>query len=152
MVKREVIKKYSPDLENLLLILTDIQNCSKENYIRDKDMVWIAEYLNISLSMVYGVVTYYSMFSTKPRGNYVIRLCCSPVCGMMGAGAVAKNFESILKIQEGQVSGDKMFSFEKVECLGQCEKAPAMMVNDGVYGNLTLQKVETIISFLQKKL
>ena len=152
MIREEITKKYSPELENLLLILTEFQNRNKENYIRDEDMVWIAEYLNITMSAVYGVVTYYSMFSTIPRGRFVIRVCRSPVCSMMGSDTVVTNLESHLGMQEGLVSGDGLFSYEQVECLGQCDKAPSMMINDEVYGHVTLQEIEKIISSLQKKI
>ena len=152
MIREEITKKYSPELENLLLILTEFQNHNKENYIRDEDMAWIAEYLNITMSAVYGVVTYYSMFSTVPRGRFVIRVCRSPVCSMMGSDTVVTNLESHLRTQEGLVSKDGLFSYEQVECLGQCDKAPSMMVNDEVYGHVTLQEIEKIISSLQKKI
>lgn len=152
MIREEIAKKYSPELENLLLILTEFQNRNKENYIRNEDMAWIAEYLNITMSVVYGVVTYYSMFSTIPRGRFVIRVCRSPVCSMMGSDTVVTNLKSHLGTQEGLVSKDGLFSYEQVECLGQCDKAPSMMINDEVYGHVTLQEIEKIISSLQKKI
>lgn len=152
MIREEITKKFSPELENLLLILTEFQNRNKENYIRDEDMAWIAEYLNITMSAVYGVVTYYSMFSTIPRGRFVIRVCRSPVCSMMGSNTVITNLESHLGMQEGLVNRDGLFSYEQVECLGQCDKAPSMMVNDEVYGHVTLQEIEKLISSLQKKI
>lgn len=152
MLREKIVEKYTPELENLLLILTDIQNNSDENYIRDEDMTWVAEYLNITQSSVYGVVKYYSMFSTTPRGRYVIRVCRSPVCGMMGADTVANNLESLLETHEGQVTKDRIFSYEKVECIGQCDRAPSLMVNDEVYGHVTLHEVEDIVSSLQKKI
>ena len=152
MIREEITKKYSPELENLLLILTEFQNSNKENYIRDEDMVWLAEYLNITMSAVYGVVTYYSMFSTIPRGRFVIRVCRSPVCSMMGSNTVVTNLKSHLGMQEGLISRDGLFSYEQVECLGQCDKAPSMMINDEVYGHVTLQEIKKIISSLQKKI
>ena len=150
MPGEELRKKFRPDPENLLLILTEIQNCSRDNSIRDEDIAWVAEYLNITLSAVYGVVKYYSLFSTVPRGRYVIRVCRSPVCRMMGAETVANNLESLLGVRAGVVSGNSLFSFEKSECLGQCEKAPSMMVNSAVYGRLTRVKIERLLSSLEK--
>lgn len=148
-----ITEKYSPDMENLLLILTAIQENHPEHYIREEDMVWVAEYLNTTLSSVYGVVTYYTMFSTRPRGRYVTRVCRSPVCTMMGdkIKTVFEDLEDMLSISEGQVTPDGTFSLEKVECLGQCEKAPAMMINEEVYGNLDHEKLVKILDVLRRK-
>lgn len=148
-----ITEKYSPDMENLLLILTAIQENNPEHYIREEDMAWVAEYLNTTLSSVYGVVTYYTMFSTRPRGRYVTRVCRSPVCTMMGdkIKTVFEDLEDMLNISEGQVTPDGTFSLEKVECLGQCEKAPAMMINEEVYGNLDHEKLVKILDVLRRK-
>lgn len=138
-------------MENLLLILTDIQENNPEHYIRDEDMAWVAEYLNTTLGAVYGVVKYYTMLSTRPRGRYVTRVCRSPVCNMMAdrTKTIFEELETLLGISEGQVTQDGMFSIEKVECLGQCEKAPAMMINEEVYGNLDHEKLVKIIDALK---
>lgn len=152
MLREHIQRKYSQDLENLLLILTEIQNHSPDNSITEEDMAWVAEYLNITLSAVYGVVRYYSLFSTKPRGRYVIRICHSPVCTMMGADTVVGNLESLLGVEVGEVSDDGLFSFELVQCLGQCEKAPSMLVNDKVHGKITKPKLKKLLSSYSKKI
>lgn len=153
MTREYITEKYSPVMENLLLILTEIQENSPEHYIRDEDMAWVAEYLNTSLSSVYGVVTYYSMFSTRPRGRYVTRICRSPVCTMMDDKntTLFADFKTLLGIEEGQVTPDGQFSIEQVECLGQCEKAPAMMINEEIYGFLDHEKLAGIIGALRRK-
>jgi len=151
MLTEELRQKFSPNPENLLLILTEIQIRSRDNSIRDEDIAWVAEYLNITLSAVYGVVKYYSLFSTEPRGRYVIRVCRSPVCRMLGAETVADNLQSLLGVGAGVVSDNGLFSFEKSECLGQCEKAPSMMVNSAVYGRLTRAKIERLLSSLERE-
>lgn len=138
-------------MENLLLILTEIQDSNDDNSLSEDDIAWVANYLKAPLSTVYGVVTYYSMFSTAPRGKYVIRVCRSPVCSMMGADDVMGEFKSVLGVEQKEVSADGLFSYEKSECLGQCEKAPSMMINQDVYGKLSQQKIEDIVSMLKKK-
>jgi NADH-quinone oxidoreductase subunit E len=154
MVKKHITDKYSPDMENLLLILTEIQENNPQHYIRDEDMIWVAGYLNTTLSAVYGVVKYYSMFSTRPRGRYVTRVCRSPVCTMKAdkTKTVSEDLETLLNVSEGQVTPDGLFSVERVECLGQCEKAPAMMINEEVYGNLDHEKLVKIIDVLKRKI
>ena len=152
MMCREYIKnKYLPEMENLLLILTDLQQSSQSNSISSDDMAWTAEYLNTSLSSVYGVVKYYSMFSNEPRGKFVIRVCQSPVCHMMADRPLVGAVEGELGTTGGQVTDDGMFSVETVECLGHCEKAPVMMVNEAVYGNLSFEKIQGIVAALKIK-
>ena len=138
-------------MENLLLILTEIQENCPEQYIRNEDMIWVAEYLNTTLSSVYGVVSYYSMFSCKPRGHNVTRVCRSPVCCMQDGKTLFENLETLLGITEGQVTPDGQFSLERVECLGQCEKAPAMMINQEVYGHLDQERLVKIFDVLRRK-
>lgn len=154
MNREYIAAKYRPEMENLLLILTEIQERRTDNCIRDEDMVWVAEYLNTSLGSVYGVVTYYSMFSTRPRGRYVARVCRSPVCNMMQdkPHTLFESLESVLGISDGEVTADGLFSIEQVECLGQCEKAPAMMINEDVYGNLDPERLKMIIAGLREKI
>jgi NADH-quinone oxidoreductase subunit E len=152
IMSREYIKnKYSPKMENLLLILTGLQQSSPSNFISRADMIWTAEYLNTTLSAVYGVIKYYSMFSTEPRGRFVIRVCQSPICNMLAGGTLADEVESEISTTDGQVTDDGLFSVEAVECLGHCEKAPAMMVNEKVYGNLSIEKVQKILAILKQK-
>lgn len=154
MAKKFITDKFSPDMENMLLILIEIQEHSSEHYISEEDMAWVAEYLNTTLSSVYGVVTYYSMLSTRPRGRYVARVCRSPVCTMMQEKPeiLFEDLENLLGITEGQVTADGQFSIEKVECLGQCEKAPAMMINEKVHGHLNQDKLVGIFSTLRRNI
>ena len=151
MNRNDIAQHYSPKLENLLLILTALQDGSSENHISHEDMEWVADYLNITKATVYGVVKYYSLFSTTPRGEHVLRICCSPVCHMMDSEIITKKLQSLLKVEQGRKSADGLFSFEKVECLGQCDKAPAMMINKKVYGHVTPLKLKTILANLEEK-
>ena len=152
MTREYITDKYTPEMENLLLILTEIQENCPEHYIQNEDMIWVAEYLNTTLGSVYGVVNYYSMFSCQPRGRYVTRVCRSPVCTMMEGKTLFESLESLLGVTEGQVTPDGLFSIEKVECLGLCEKAPAMMINEKVYGHLDQEKLAEIFDALRRKI
>jgi NADH-quinone oxidoreductase subunit E len=131
-----ILIRHKPEKDNLLLILHDIQNNSPHHFISEEDMVEIAEYLNISFSSVYGVVTYYSMFSIRPRGKYIIRVCNSPVCEMSRAGRVLNQLEELLGISSGETTSDGVFTLETSECLGQCAESPAMIINDRSFGKL----------------
>ncbi len=147
---REHLKaKYAAHPSNLIMILHAIQDARPKHYISRDDMRWVARYLNISLSAVYGVVHYYSMFSDVPRGRHIIRICQSPVCRMMGTGDVALNLETTLGVPVGAVTADGHFAVELTECLGHCDRAPVMMVDETVYGPLTRSKINAVIATLR---
>ncbi|MBW6501423.1 MAG: NAD(P)H-dependent oxidoreductase subunit E, partial [Bacteroidales bacterium] len=96
-----------------------------------------------------GVAGYYSMFSLIPRGRYIIRVCNSPVCNMMGSAGLIEALGSLLGIGVGETTPDGLFTVEEAECLGICDVAPAMMVNLKVYGNLTRKSLESVLEELR---
>jgi NADH-quinone oxidoreductase E subunit len=142
---KELLNKYPPNRDQLLMILHDIQNNCPDNYISVSDMKEVADYLNLTLSSVYGVVKYYSMFSEEPRGKYIIRLCKSPVCRMKGTFDVLNTLEKMLDVEMGETTHDKLFTLEASECLGQCDNAPVMMINEKLYKNIDAYKLSNII-------
>lgn len=142
-------EKFSAHPSNLIMILHEIQKAHLQHYISREDMRWAARYLNLPLSTVYGVVHYYSMFSDVPRGRHIIRICRSPVCRMMGTGTVAASLEAVLGAPVDAVTADGHFSIEPTECLGHCERAPVMMIDEVVHGPLTHTKINAVIAALQ---
>jgi NADH-quinone oxidoreductase subunit E len=145
MSRSELLAKYKPDKDNLLLIIHDLQNNNAEHYVSTEDIAEVAKYLNLTFSSVYGVVTYYSMFSLKPRGKYIIRVCCSPVCGMESSENIIDELMSILAIGIGDTSSDGLFTLETTECIGQCAESPGMIINDRFFGNLNPYILRKII-------
>jgi len=145
MNRTEILKKYKPVRDNLLLILHDIQNNSPQQYISIDDIKEIAKYLNVTYSLVYGVVTYYSMYSLKPRGKYILRICNSPVCHMNGSTEIIEEVKKHLSVKEGETTADGLFTLETTECLGKCSAAPAMILNEGFQGVLNPERIVKII-------
>ncbi|HSO18443.1 MAG TPA: NAD(P)H-dependent oxidoreductase subunit E [Desulfosarcina sp.] len=145
MKKSDILNQYAPRMENLLLILNDLQRRHPHNYLTAKDIAMAAGYLNTTLSAVYGVASYYSMFSLQPRGRHIIRICRSPVCDAAGLGGLLGELQRILGITVGETTPDRLFTLETAECLGLCDAAPAMMVDDTVHGNLTAAGIEAVI-------
>ncbi|MBN1196698.1 MAG: NAD(P)H-dependent oxidoreductase subunit E [Candidatus Aminicenantes bacterium] len=146
MTREAVFQRYPKSGDNLISILHDLQNQNEWNYLSKEDLQAAADYLELPYSFVHGVVTFYTMFSLKPRGRHVIRVCQSPPCQLMGASTVGDELKKLLGVDFGQTSSDQMFTLEMTSCLGVCGVAPAMMVDGDVYGNLTPQRVEEIIS------
>ena len=141
--------KFSTHPSNLIMMLHEMQKTHPQHYISREDMRWAARYLNMPLSTVYAVVHYYSMFSDVPRGRHIIRICRSPVCRMMGTGRVAADLEAVLGAPVGAVTADGHFSIEPTECLGHCERAPVMMIDEVVHGHLTQAKINAVIAALR---
>jgi NADH-quinone oxidoreductase subunit E len=146
---KELSDKHGRARENLMPILQDI--VLKHNYLTDEAMVEVAKELNISAAEVYGTASFYSFLDTQVRGKYVIRVCKTITCSMKGKGDIVRTIEEMLKIKTGETTPDNQFSLVETNCIGWCHKAPAMLVNDLPYTELTPEKVSEIIKdYMQK--
>jgi NADH:ubiquinone oxidoreductase subunit E len=114
-------------------------------YLPAEVQAFVAEKLGLPLSNVYGVVTFYSFFTTEPRGKYVINVCMGTACFVRGAGDVLKEFEKQLNIKSGETSSDMKFTVGSLRCVGACGLAPVVTVNDKVYGHVNTEQVSKII-------
>ncbi|MCX8021209.1 MAG: NAD(P)H-dependent oxidoreductase subunit E [Syntrophorhabdaceae bacterium] len=150
MERDEIIKKFSPSLDNILFILHALQDNNPQNYLSKDDIRVCAEYLNVPYSYVHSVASFYTMFSLKPRGRNIIRLCDSPPCHLMGSGSLLEYLKESLNINVGETTEDGFFTLELTSCLGVCGVAPAMMINDEMFGNLTPEKVNAILDMRRK--
>jgi len=149
MEQQEVFSRFSPDRSNILTLLHALQDNHPRNYLTEESLKAAAKHLKVNISWVYGVAGYYSMFSLVPRGRYIIRICNSPVCNMMGSSGIIETLGKILGIKVGETTPDWLFTVEEAECLGICDVAPAMMVNHNVYGNLTPESITAIVDELR---
>jgi NADH:ubiquinone oxidoreductase subunit E/Pyruvate/2-oxoacid:ferredoxin oxidoreductase delta subunit len=128
---------------NLLPMLKNAQ--ARSRYISSRFMANAAGSLSLSVSDVYGVSTFYSFLSTKPLGANVIRVCKSLPCFLKGSEMILKSVEDSLGIKPGEVTKDRKFSLELANCIGACDRAPAMLINQDVHGNLTPRKISRIL-------
>jgi len=148
---KDIVNKYKNKRENLLLILHEIQNHHPQNYLSKEDIGLLSEEMKIPVSDIVGTASFYSMFSFTPRGKYIIRVCESPPCHLLGAQTIFKVIETKLGIKEGETTKDGLFTLEATSCLGICGVAPAMMINEVAYGNLNEEKINEILEQIQKK-
>ena len=142
----QILESFSHDKDNMLDILHRVQDNNPNNYLNEEEMKAVAGYLNTSYSHVYGVATYYTMFSVRPRAKYIIRLCNSPVCNMEGSNPVLDNLKELLKIEVGENTSDMLFTLELTECLGRCDESPSLMINKDLFGNVRAEQLESIIN------
>ncbi len=146
---KEILKKYEKDKSNLIQILNQVQE--KYGYISTEAQKEISEYLGISMAEVYGVITFYSRFTLKPKGKYNIAVCLGTACFVKGSEKVLDKVKEILKIDVGQTTENGLFSIEATRCVGACGLAPVFTVNDEVYGKATPEMVESIIKRIREE-
>ena len=111
--------------------------------------LYVAELLDLPAAYVHQVVTFYSMYLEKPVGKYLIMLCDNVSCMLCGAGDLLAGIKEKLEIEVGETTGDGKFTLWTVECLGACELAPAIMINDKLHGNLTPKKLDRLLDSLE---
>jgi NADH:ubiquinone oxidoreductase subunit E len=106
----------------------------------------IAKGLNLPLSRVYGVVTFYSFFTMTPRGKHTMRVCLGTACYVRGGKSIYENVKKELKVEEGETTEDRLFTLETVRCVGACGLGPVIFVGENVHGRLKPAKVKDVIS------
>ena len=114
-------------------------------YLPEEVQIMVAEGLDIPLSEVYGVATFYSLFTLNPKGKYRISVCLGTACYVKGAADILDAVKEKLHIVPGSITKDGMFSLDACRCIGACGLAPVMMINDDVYGRLTPAQVGPIL-------
>ncbi len=140
-----ILKNHDMSKHNLVGILLGVQSLSEEHYITKEQAEYISEKLNIFVSNVYDVITFYSALSNKPKGKYVIQVCNSTCCKVTKYENIKKAIEQEFGIGIGNITPDGMFSFEYSSCFGACDISPAIRIGEKVYGNLDESKVVNII-------
>jgi NADH-quinone oxidoreductase subunit E len=147
---KELSDKHGRRRDSLMPILQGI--VEKHNYLTDEAMVEVARELDISAADVYGTASFYTFLDTQVRGKYVIRVCKTITCSMKGKNDILHTIEDMLKIKVGETTSDKMFSLIETNCIGWCHKAPAILINEMPYTELTQEKVtELIKDYMQKQ-
>lgn len=140
----KIIKEKKESMESpLIAILSEIQ--STFGYIDEEVQEMIAQELDMSKSDVYGVVSFYSYFSMKPKGKYVIGVCFGTACYVKGTQAIIDEFSNKLGIKPGETSEDGLFSIDILRCIGACSLAPVVSVNGKIYPHVAIKDVAKII-------
>ena len=131
------------DKKDLLVLLEEAQ--SKYGCVSGEFITEVAQALDIPVSEVYGVATFYSFLSTRPQGRNIIRICKSLPCYLKNSQMVIENVAAELGIKPGETTPDGAFSFELTNCIGACDRAPAMLINSDVHAELTPVKISKIL-------
>lgn len=145
----DIISKYNYDKRRLITILQEIQ--AEYRYLPQEVLTYIATALNMPVAEVYGVATFYAHFSLEAKGKYVIKVCDGTACHVKGSVKLIDALKKKLNLNnEKHTTDDMLFTLEAVSCLGACGLAPVMVVNEKVYGEVSVIKCEEIIDEIVK--
>lgn len=145
MIISEVLKKYPQEKDYLLEILIDVDKLKDDHFVSEKEITRIADYLGTKESHICSVMSFYTLLSTKPRGKYIIQICKDVPCYLNDSFNVVDTVCDFLNVSMGETTEDKMFTVEYTACIGCCDDAPAMRINDTTYTGLTKGKVITVL-------
>ena len=129
--------------ENLLALLNDVQR--KNGYLSKEELEAVSQSVGLPLSEVYSVSSFYSFLTKKPMGKHVIRVCQSLPCYMKNSQMIVETISAHLGVSPGQTSADGLFSVELVNCIGACDEAPAMPVDNKLHGHLTPEEIVRVL-------
>ncbi len=139
----QVIDKYRGRHGALIPVLKEVQDIC--GYLPKKVQHRIAQGLQLSSSQVYGVVSFYTFFTTIPRGKYIIRVCLGTACYVKGSKQILDHLQRELDVEIGGITRDRKFSLEAVRCLGACGLAPVLVVGSDTYGMVNPNKAIEIV-------
>ena len=146
---KEILSKFKQTKDNLIMILEEVQ--TKFGYVPKVAQLEISEYLDIPVAEIYGVVTFYSRFTTKPKGKYNVSVCLGTACFVKGSKEILERAKQKLGLEEGETSKDGKFSLDSTRCVGACGLAPVFTINNEVYGKATVKKLDDVIDEYMKK-
>jgi NADH-quinone oxidoreductase subunit E len=145
----EILANYGNDPQQLIAVLLDIQTASGRNYVDKQWAQLVSARLDVPLTKVYEVLTFYAMLSTEPRGAYLIEICESATCRFGGVGLRAQQlvgwFEAAAGIKVGETSADNKITLARTSCVGACDIGPVAKIGDDVFSNLDEGKVKELV-------
>ena len=145
----EICDRYAGEPTPLMMILSDIQK--EYGYIPLDVQEIVSQRTGVSVAEIYGVVTFYSFFSLKPKGKYIIGCCLGTACYVKGAQQVIDKFSEILGVGPGETTEDGLFTIDALRCIGACGIAPAVSINGKVYPKVEVKAVPGIVKELREK-
>ncbi len=142
-----LIGRYPQPKAALLPVLWEVQQAA--GWVNSESEAWVADRLGVSPSHVHGAVTFYTMYKQHPSGRYHIQVCTTLSCMLRGCDEMLQHIKDKLGIEEGQTTPNGKFSLIRVECLGSCDTAPMLQLNDDYHENLDLEKVDQLLDSLE---
>ena len=145
----KICNEYKPIKDNLIQMLNEVQE--HYGYVPMNAQKVLSEFLNVPMAEIYGVVTFYSRFTLKPKGKYNIAVCLGTACYVKGSEKILDKLKEKLGIDVGETTPDGKFSIEATRCIGACGLAPVFTVNGEVYGKATVEMLDKVIDEYKNK-
>lgn len=139
----QIVDKYEGSPAALLAILQDIQ--AQENWLPREALERVADKLQVPLTRVYGMATFFRAFSLKPRGKHICTVCMGTACHIRGAPKLVEKIERDMKIKAGETTPDLEFTLETVNCVGACALGPLVILDGEYHGNITSAKLDKLL-------
>ena len=143
----DIIERHGFQKASLISILQDIQ--AEMNFLPRKALLQVSRSLDISLTSIYEVATFYKAFSLEPKGRHTIQVCLGTACHVRGGARALDYIENRLDVKSGKTTKDLAFSLERVNCLGACALGPMMVIDKKYYGKINSNKIEAILKKYQ---
>jgi len=143
----DIIERHGFQKASLISILQDIQ--AEMNFLPRKALIQVSRSLDIPLTSVYEVATFYKAFSLEPKGRHTLQVCLGTACHVRGGARVLDYIENRLDVKSGKTTKDLAFSLERVNCLGACALGPMMVIDKKYYGKVNSNKIEAILKKYQ---
>lgn len=144
-----ILEKYEYRHSAIIGIMQDVQGI--ENYLPEETIRYISDKLELNLTRVFDIATFYKAFSLAPRGRHTIKVCCGTACHLAGAARNLDQVEKRLHIKAEETTDDRIFSIETVNCLGACALAPVVVVDEDYYDAVKPGKIEKILSYYRSE-
>jgi NADH:ubiquinone oxidoreductase subunit E len=138
-----IISQFPETEGHLIAILHEIQN--EFRYLPKEELHYLSEKIHIPVTHIYSIANFYNRFSLVPKGKHEICVCLGTACHVKGGGALLRQIENELKVNEGETTQDMQFTLEVVRCIGACSLAPALMIDNRIYSNVTPDSVVGIV-------
>ncbi len=146
----EILDRYERLQFRIIPILQEVQDIYR--YLPEDVIDFVAAQMNMSLAKIFGITTFYSHFSLEPKGKYIVKVCDGTACHVKGSSKLVSKFQEILGLgDEKSTTDDMLFSVETVSCLGACGLAPAVVINEDVYGQVTPKMPNEMIETIKTK-
>lgn len=139
----EIIEKHCNKVDEVIAILQDLQASS--GWLSEDTLRYVSEKLEVPLSRVYSLATFYKAFSLRPRGRHLITVCTGTTCHVRGAVEILEEIRRLIGIKPGRTTEDLTYSLETVNCVGACALGPVMIVDGKYFGKMTRKKVASVL-------
>src|SRR4030042_7107947 len=144
-----ILEEHQNKPGSLMVILNDVQ--AKIGFVSEQIQQFIANYLKVPVSKVHGVISFYSFYTTQPRGKHTVKFCIGTACYVGGAEQLIDKAKQLIGIEMGQTTSDGNITMEDCRCVGACSQAPVVVVDEVIHGRVQPSKMATIIRTIERQ-